>query len=152
MDKIRLEIDKGDDVAAGLVDQVLIFINDRNLIDIVREVELQFAAREGKPDLAGSYIGLPPEDVFLPSPRLLGEPVTYYDHDISDGKLAVLGCICGEPGCWPFRVRITLQDDIVLWSDFEQPHRAGWRYDEMLPFVFDRTQYLSALSHKPGDS
>jgi hypothetical protein len=46
-------------------------------VDILREVELTFAAREGKPDLARSYAGLPPEDIFLPSSRLLGEPTIY---------------------------------------------------------------------------
>ena len=94
-------------------------------------------------------MGLPPEEVFLPSPRPLGEPTTYYDHDSPEGKIAVLGCVCGEPGCWPFQFRITLRDDVVIWSDFEQPHRT-WHYDEIQPFVFDRAQYLSALSPQPG--
>jgi hypothetical protein len=76
--------------------------------------------------------------------------VTYYDHDYSDDKIAVLGCVCGEVGCCPFRVTIELRDDVVLWSGFEQPHRRAWRYDEMRPFVFDRTQYLSALDQQPG--
>jgi hypothetical protein len=39
---------------------------------------------------------------------------------------------------------------VVIWSGFEQPHRRAWRYDELRPFVFDRTQYLSALDRKPG--
>jgi hypothetical protein len=103
--------------------------------------------RRSRPDLAGSYAGLPTEDVFLPSLRLLGDPATYYDH--LDGKIAILGCVCGEPGCRPFRVKIALRDEVVIWSGFEQPQPA-WRYDEMQPFVFDRTQYLSALCRKPG--
>ena len=103
--------------------------------------------REGRPDLAGRYVGLPPEKIFLPSPRLLGEPATYYDY--LDGKIAVLGCVCGEVGCWPFRVKIELRDDVVLWSGFEQPLRA-WRHDEMRPFVFGRAQYFSALDRQPS--
>jgi hypothetical protein len=67
------------------------------------------------------------------------------DCDSTEGKIAILGCVCGDPGCWPFRVRIALRDDVVVWSGFEQPHRS-WRYEEMRPFVFDRAQYLSALS------
>ena len=150
MDTIRFEICKKSGPWDGLVDEVAIFVYDRNLAEILREVELPFAMREGKPHLAGSYIGLPPEEVFLPSPRFFGEPTTYYDHDSSEGKIAVLGCVCGEVGCWPFRVRVTLRDDVVIWSGFEQPHRPAWRYDEMRPFVFDRTQYVSALDRKPG--
>ena len=135
-----------EDPVDGIVDAVNIFVNDRNLLDILREVEIPCGKREGKPNLAGRYVGLPPEDVFLPSLRLLGEPTTYYDHDSYEGKIAVLGCGCGEPGCWSFRVRITLREDVVIWSDFEQPHRTTWRYDEMRPLVFDRAQYLSALN------
>jgi hypothetical protein len=144
VDTLRFEIGEREDPADGIVDAVNVFVNGRNLVDILREVELPFAAREGKPHLAGSYVGLPPEDVFLPSPRLLGEPATYYDSP--EGKIAVFGCVCGEPGCWPFRVRITLREDVVIWSGFEQPHRSTWRYDELQPFVFDRMQYVSALN------
>jgi hypothetical protein len=152
VDTFRLEIGNREvDVpVSGTVDRVEVFVNGRNMVDILREVELPFAAREGKPNLAGDYIGLPPEDVFLPSPRLLGEPATHYDRDGVEGKVAVLGCVCGDVGCWPFRVRITLRDDVVIWDGFEQPHRRAWRYDELRPFVFDRTQYLSALDRKPG--
>jgi hypothetical protein len=50
-----------------------VLVNGRNLVASLRQVELPYAAREGKPDLAGSYVGLPPEGDFLPSLRLLGE-------------------------------------------------------------------------------
>jgi hypothetical protein len=150
VDTLRFELGKREDPAAGIVDVVNIVVNGRNLVDILRELELPFAAREGNLDLAGSYVGLPPEEIFLPSSRLLGDPAIYYDYDYLDGKIAILGCGCGEVDCWPFRVRVTLREDAVIWSDFEQPHRREWRYDELLPFVFDRTQYLSALSQESG--
>jgi hypothetical protein len=150
VDTIRFEIGKREDPSDGLVDAVNIFVNDRNLVDILREVELPFRAQEGKPRLADKYVGLPPEHVFLPSPRLLGEPVMYYDYDSSQGKIPILGCGCGDVGCWPFWISIKLRDDVVIWDDFEQPHRRAWRYDEMRPFVFDRAQYLSALDRKPA--
>jgi hypothetical protein len=146
VDTLRFEIGEREDPADGIVDAVNVFVNGRNLVDILREVELPFVAREGNLQLAGSYVGLRPEEVFLPSHRLLGEPTTCYDYDSLEGKTAVLGCVCGEPGCWPFRVKITSREDVVIWSGFEQPHRRTWRYDELQPFVFDRTQYLSALN------
>jgi hypothetical protein len=37
-----------------------------------------------------------------------------------------------------------------MWSGFEQPHRLAWRYDEMRPFAFNRTEYISALDLKPS--
>ena len=145
MDTIRFEIGERGDPVEGTVDAVEIFVNGRNLVEIVREAERPFRAREGRPYRASGYVGLSPEEIFLPSRRLLGEPTTLYDHDSADGKIAVLGCGCGEVGCWPFRVRIKLREDVVIWDGFEQPHRPAWRYDEMRPLVFDRRQYFSAL-------
>ncbi len=149
MDTLHFEIGKREDPAAGLVDAVGIFINDHNLVDTVRKVELPFRAREGRPHLASRYVGLPPEEMFYPSRRLLGEPETYYDTDYLDGKLAVLGCGCGEVGCWPLLVRISVTEDRVTWGDFEQPHRKSWRYGRLGPFVFERDAYERALRGKP---
>ena len=59
---------------------VRIIVNGRELIEIVREVELVFAAREGHPDLAGAYSYFGPMCVFLPARHFLGEPM----HDWSD--------------------------------------------------------------------
>jgi hypothetical protein len=68
VDTIRFQIRERHDPAAGIVVAVAIFVNDRNLVVILREVKLPFATREGRPHLAGSYSGLPPEEIFLPSP------------------------------------------------------------------------------------
>lgn len=59
-------------------------------------------------------------------------------------KATVLGCTCGITGCWFLLVRITMLDDVVLWSDFEQFHRP-WIYT-LGPFVFDRKAYLEQLA------
>lgn len=145
VDVIRFEIGERVDPSEGAVDAVDIFVNGRNLVEIVREAERPFRAREGRPDRVSDYVGLSPEETFLTSPRLLGEPTTFYDHDSAEGKIAVLGCGCGDVGCWPFRVRIKPQEDVVIWDGFEQPHRPAWRYDDLRPFVFDRSQYFSVL-------
>ena len=151
MDEIHFEIGERDDPADGIVEAVSILINGRDLVQIVGEMESSFAARDGNPDLAGSYAGLPPNEVFLPSRRFLGKPETYYDNDGPDDKLAVLGCGCGEVGCWPLLVRITLREETVIWSDSEQPHRRHWRHDGLGPFVFDCSRYLDAL-RQPDDT
>jgi hypothetical protein len=148
MDEIRFEVGKRDDPVGGIVDAVAVFVNGRNLTEIMREIELPFAARDGKPDLAGSYVGLPPEAVFLPSQRLLGRPEEHYDD--WRGKIAVLGCGCGVVGCWPLLVKITTEEERVFWNNFEQPHRRRWHYDALGPFVFDRSQYLDKLQ-RSGD-
>ena len=143
MDTLRLEIGQRDDPAEGMVDAVVVFINDRDLKDLARDVELPFATRDGKPDRAGSYVGLPVEAVLFPSRRMLGEPEDCWDD--WEGRISVLGCGCGVVGCWPLQVRITVQDDAVVWNDFRQPHRKGWRHDDLGPFVFGRKAYEAAL-------
>jgi hypothetical protein len=47
VDILGLEVGKRDDPGDGLVEAVNVFVNGRNLADILREVELPFAAREG---------------------------------------------------------------------------------------------------------
>jgi hypothetical protein len=96
--------------------------------------------------MAGGYAALSADTLFLPSRHLLGEPEPFYD-----GKVALLDCECGCPGCWPFVARIAVGGSTVTWSDFAQPHRgpesiAGhWTYDALPPFIFDYEQYLSAI-------
>lgn len=63
-------------------------------------------------------------------------------------KATVLGCTCGIVECWFLMVEITLLDDVVIWSDFEQFHRP-WVY-ALGPFVFDRAAYERALEPLPA--
>lgn len=129
-----------------------IYINDRNLIDIVSEIELPYATHEGHPDIAGGYMGLSPNTVFFPSRHFLGGHMA----EISDTqKTEIFACgSCGEVGCWPLLVQISVHENIVVWHDFEQPYRdkdsrvSHWQYDKLGPFVFDKEQYLSALTRQ----
>jgi hypothetical protein len=147
VDTLHFEIGKREDPAAGLVDAVGIFINGSSLVDMVREVELPFAASEGKPRLAGKYVGLPLEAILFPSRRLLGDREERYDD--WGGRISVLGCGCDEVGCWPLQVVIAATENRVTWSDFEQPHRKSWRHDRLGPFVFERGAYERALRGEP---
>jgi hypothetical protein len=135
--------------------ETVITINGRELVEIIRTAELPFALAEGHPDLAGAYAGLPPELAFLPSMHLLGDPDDLYSGLVRTGedtKPAVLVCECGEPGCWPLCVRIDVEPGVVVWTDFEQPHRArddgrnaAWSHAAVGPFRFDRAAYEAAL-------
>ncbi|MFE0678672.1 hypothetical protein [Streptomyces sp. NPDC058867] len=60
-------------------------------------------------------------------------------------KTPVLGCECGEWGCWPLMARITATADLVTWDAFEQPHRKTRDYAAFGPFQFDRGPYDDAL-------
>ena len=69
MDSLRLDIQNNRDVAT----EVMIYINEHNLIEILREIEQPFATGEGHPTLAGGYAGLPPLSVAAPSTHFLGK-------------------------------------------------------------------------------
>ncbi|QYN26369.1 hypothetical protein K1T34_37645 [Amycolatopsis sp. DSM 110486] len=60
-------------------------------------------------------------------------------------KTPVLGCECGEWGCWPLMADITVTDDLVTWRDFEQAHRTTRDYTGFGPFTFTRQDYDAAL-------
>src|SRR5579862_7484530 len=120
---------------------IQIRINGRDLVELVRAVENPFAYKEGSPAIAGAYAGLPPDDdTCPPSKHFLGEPSAslyrYYT------KTQVLGCECGEVGCWPLVCLIEASKTRVRWSEFEQPYRRdqkahpAWKYDELGPFEF----------------
>jgi hypothetical protein len=131
MNEIELRLVPADDGDDPLIH---VLIDGRALIDRAREVELPQATADGQPDLAGSYQALT---------RAQWE-ATPEQHGY--GRATVLGCICGEPGCWPLRVRIRWRGDTVTWSDFTQPYR-GWSYEGLGPFVFSREQYRHAVAH-----
>ncbi len=140
-----------DTIEFVIVDNTIrMVINGRDLFDMVREVELPYATKEGSPSIAGNYGGLPAKILSLSPKHFLGEPNRLYGGYKNQTQVGVCGC--GEAGCWPLDVAITINDAEVIWSDFSQPHRSEnsktshWRYDDLGPFHFDRKQYEAALS------
>jgi hypothetical protein len=136
MDSVQFAVDDSTGTA-----EVVIVINETSLIDLSRTAEQPWADLEGKPDLAGSYMGLGPWAVGGSSTHFLDNPhAVWFD----DGDTVVLGCDCGEWGCWPLVAHITVTQDQVEWSRFRQGHRE-WDLSTLGPFVFARTQYEQAL-------
>jgi hypothetical protein len=145
-----------------------IAINGVDLIELVRAAELPHAEREiarraaageaidfGVDALAGNYHPMHLSAFAWPSRELLGEPsgaaargFTLAPDDPRRGKATLLGCTCGITECWFLLVSITVLEDVVIWSDFEQFHRP-WLYD-LGPFVFDKPAYLRALGADVG--
>ena len=64
----------------------------------------------------------------------------------TEAKTPLLGCECGEWGCWPLLARITVTAGLVVWDSFEQPHQKKRDYTTFGPLQFDRRQYDEALS------
>lgn len=136
MDTVQFAVDDSSGIA-----EVIISINETSLIDLARTAEQPWADREGKPDLAGSYTGLGPWAIGGSSTHFLDNPhAVWFD----DGDTVLLGCDCGEWGCWPLVAHIDVTHTHVAWSRFRQGHRE-WDLSALGPFVFARTEYEEAL-------
>jgi hypothetical protein len=110
----------------------------------------QFEQIHGLSDPAGGYGGLIPE-FFLYGPLdryFLGKSETPCFENTPE-RIFILGCECGEVGCWPLTCSVDVQDGAVTWQGFEQPHRPARDYSMFGPFVFDRKQYEEALRSLP---
>jgi hypothetical protein len=90
-------------------------INDRPIIDILREFELPLAKKENSENIAGAYMYL--------SPKSLYQNLTKNENFNEEGKATILACECGSEGCWPMLVKIKEDEKAIIWEDFEQPHR-----------------------------
>ncbi len=151
MDTIRFEVKHADEPAIfqngrNRTEELAILINGRDLIDLLREVELPFAIREDYPPMAGDYRGVSPDDLFEDAGALLGDPKKGWN--TVEGQVVLLGHTCGDVYCWPMSVRVTVDKDRIIWSDFEQQHRDAsmgedqWTYEALGPFAFDHRQYM----------
>jgi hypothetical protein len=65
-------------------------------------------------------------------------------------RVYLLGCQCGEVGCWPLLARIRAEGESVVWDSFEQPHRKDRDYSGFGPFIFDAEQYREAVAALPS--
>jgi hypothetical protein len=114
-------------------------IDGRVLSDLVEE----FETRQGF-DPAGGYGGLV-FDFFPYGP--LGKYFHGQSDDSESGRgIYVLGCACGEVGCWPLKCRVTADDKIVTWHTISQPHRPARDYSAFGPFLFEAAQYANAVA------
>ena len=121
-----------------------ISIDGRSLLEMLREYERPYAQREGHPSIAGGYVW--PEVSSVTRDTFLGKGAD------ENGRMALLDCSCGTPGCWPLMLHVSIGAEEVVWSAFEQPHRseghpAGqWHYEGFGSFVFQRAQYDAEIA------
>ena len=109
------------------------------LVDGISLVELVGAYETSqRHDVPGSYDAVARDIVFD-----LGE---WDAADQGARPTTLLGCKCGEAGCWPLRALIRSDRGLVVWERFEHPHRPDRDYSGFGPFVFARPAYDRALS------
>jgi hypothetical protein len=103
----------------------------------------KFEVRHGFNDPAGGYGGIIPS-FFRFGPldlHFLGKS----PHRTAEETI-VLGCECGEVGCWPLECKVNVDDNFVTWNGFRQPYRALRDYTQFGPFVFPLGQYQDAVA------
>jgi hypothetical protein len=125
---------------------IIPMVNDAPLTTLVTEFE-----RQERFDLAGGYAGLIPEFfIYGPLDRyFIGE---FERGSLSaDRRVFLLGCECGEVGCWPLTCEIYSAAGTVLWHRFAQPHRPQRDYSRFGPFTFDLQQYQQAMAELCAD-
>ena len=120
--------------------ELLPVVDDVSLVDLVAGYEHAAGF-----DVPGQYAGLVVDHFKIGDPvaYLLGEPVAAYRAE--GGVIALLGCDCGELGCWPLESRVVVGNDLVTWRGFTQPFRPQRDYGSFGPFVFRRSQYEAAV-------
>jgi len=120
-----------------------IHVNGEPLELLAKVAEAPFAEAEGHPSLAGDYAPLSVSDIRSDARHFLGEPVATW---FEDGDTVLMGCTCGEWGCWPLTARVEVSAETVRWSSFRNGHRDSWDLSAIGPFEFELSQYLEALS------
>jgi hypothetical protein len=113
-------------------------IDGQSLLDLIDRFELD----AGMQPAGGAYGGL------IPAYYRYGPLDAHFLGAGTPGlgtKTAVLGCECGEVGCWPLMTEIKPTGNLVVWNTVEQIFRPARNYTAFGPFLFDRKQYDIAL-------
>jgi hypothetical protein len=135
-------------------DIVCTFVNGRDLLDVVTDFERPMALRAGLTQV-NSYAPPAADGILAPSRHWLGSP---HEFLAFEGWAMVLTCGCGAWECGGLLARITLDADVVVWSEFDvlpglEAKAEGQPVEEAisragLVFRFDRAHYEASL-HAP---
>ncbi len=120
--------------------EVVVTINDEPLLELIRQCEQSFAAKDGQASIAGDYAYLNLidfEELFLR---------TALEADLAQDErdVVLLGCPCGIWSCWYLALKIKFEENAVKFIDFTNPRRKDWQYG--LEFKFDRVSFMSEIS------
>jgi len=137
--RVRFEVRPFGDKPDG-ARELLPYVDDVSLVDLVSGFE-----HAAGYDVAGKYAGIVLDHFNFGdlTSYLTGQPDSSYWEEA--GAIALLGCDCGEVGCWPLEAEVVTTDSRVTWRGFIQPHRPKRDYGSFGPLVFRRTHYEHAV-------
>lgn len=156
MDKIKFVVEDFVDNEAGYrFPTINIYVNNRNLIKLVSDIEQKRNPPDGKPVRQG-YIGFGAEEYENFRTEMLAEHGKPYS--------ILLTCTCGIPACSCVTAEISIQSEMVIWSEIQNPTfstkdpwarwagqnepSTGWKpvdYAELGVFVFRRQEYVQSV-------
>lgn len=113
-----------------------IYINETNLLDLIKQTELPFAIADDRKNIAGTYAGI--------------ETKYFYEDMISAlnkscSRQNIYDCTCGCMGCWPLSVKIIVANNTVIWTDFNNHLVPHWDWSK-LHFIFDKKQFINEVN------
>lgn len=143
MNKLDFEIRK--DVINDYTTFSTQIIDNKNLIELLKDYELPLAKKEGSENIAGAYDGLDPKVLFAN----LTNSKDNQNQEID--KSDILGCECGSSGCWTFMAKVIEKQDSVIWTEFEQIHRSKdsasyWDYSDFGDLEFNKDEYFKKVN------
>jgi hypothetical protein len=121
-------------------------VNGVNLTRLIEEFEHahQFEPVGGYAGLVLTTFNYGPLDIYF-----LGQTnIEYFE----TGGYHLLGCSCGEVGCWPLNASISQLETRIVWDRFRQPHRRDRDYSTFGPFSFNFDQYRAAVQELAAKS
>lgn len=110
-----------------------IFIDGANLIELIKQVENNFDKQ-----IAGQYSGITPSELLK---NLTAESEDLDEHN----KRKILECECGSDGCWSFLLNQRIEQNKIIWKNFEQIHRENWQYESIEPLTFGIINFSEQL-------
>ena len=117
---------------------VEIYLNGRELVEILKEIETPYALEEGHPSLAGAYGHNYAKELYADLTETMTEGT--YCHEKGVELLCCSGC--GDKGCWSVLVMVKQDEDYVYREQFRNNHRK-WNYD--IAFQFTKKDYEQAM-------
>jgi len=120
-----------------------IAINDKPLLDMAKEYEMNFLRGTEKEDMAGCY-----EYNFVIS---LYKELFHCKYKSDENRIYALicgGCLCDE--CWPFNADVEIEKEYVVWKNLHNhwlANKPGYavNYADFPIFRFDTHQYMQAV-------